>query len=333
MKRLLSLLLVLLLGGAGTESLPVTVIADGRLVVADTGGRGVLPTYISADWIREQAEVTRVLVFIHDASRDAELSLRIAYAARYAAGTDARTTILVVPQFLAEPDLTAHHLAQDVLHWTMTGWSYGEAALGPAAISSFSAVDAILARLADPAIFPALRRVVIVGYGAGAQLVQRYAVVGRRPAALEQRGIAVRYVAAEPSSYLWFGADRPNATASVACEAFDHWPYNLAGAPDYVDATAGLEERYIKRDVIYLLAEGDPDEQRSLSGADCAIYLQGPTRYARGMNYLFALELRHPNLVRHRVLSVWHGGQGAGSILLSPCGLAALFDRAGCAAF
>ena len=65
----------------------------------------------------------------------------------------------------------------------------------------------------------------------------------------------------------------------------------------------------------------------------CAAEAQGPTRYARGMNYLFMLEQRHPNLVRHRILSIWSVGHDAASMFMSACGLAALFDRPGCTPF
>ncbi len=327
------LFLALCLGGAAPDAeqlQPVASIAGGRLVVTGAAGQGTVPVYLSADWTRRQSDVSRVLIIIHDASRDADRALRIARAAQYAAHEDRVATMLVAPQFLAETDVAAHRVTEDVLRWRASGWSDGEAAQAPSPLSSFTVLDTILARLADPSTFPALRRAVVAGYAAGAQLVQRYAVVGRGAAVLEQRGISVRYVVANPSAYLWFGDDRSNGGSSLSCTGMNRWPYSLAGAPDYVDTAEDSEDRYIKRDVVYLLAEGNTDREPP---AGCQAAIQGPNRYARGMNYLFALELRHPNLVRHRILSVWGAGPDSATLFLSPCGLAALFDQTKCAAF
>ncbi len=309
---------------------PVAIIVDGRLPVATEAGQGELPVSISADWTRTLPDVTRALVVVHDDARDADATLRMARAARYAAGDTERGTLLVAPQFLAEPDLVAHHMPAAVLHWRDGGWIDGDIALGPAPISSFAALDAIFARLQDTRIFPALRRVVIAGHAAGGQFVQRYAVVGRAADELSRRGVSVRYVVANPASYLWFGEDRPMAKA---CGGSSRWRYGLGGAPSYVEHSDDLEERYIRRDVVYLLGEADTDEDQGLLDRSCAAEAQGPNRYARGMHYLFALELRHPNLVRHRILNVWGVGHDAASVFISPCGVAALFDRPGCAAF
>jgi hypothetical protein len=329
-------LLLLLAGSARAEPAehyPVAAIAGGRLTVVTEAGRGTLPIHVTADWTHRQPDVTRALVVVHGAMRDFDTSLRIAQAALYAAGQAGRGTMIVLPQFLAEPDMAAHAMPGDVLRWSVTGWVGGEAATGPAPLSSFDALDAILARLADPTTFPNLRRLAIAGHAVGAQLVQRYAVVGRGATALARAGIAVRYVVANPSSYVWFGDERPVPTDRATCGTLDRWAYGLAGAPAYVERADVLEERYIMRDVVYLLGEADIDPNHPSLDRSCAAEAQGPNRYERGMNYLFALEQRHPNLVRHSILSIWGVGHDAGSMFVSACGLAVLFDRPGCPAF
>ena len=326
------LLLALLAGGARAEPTDHRPFA-GTLMVATAAGQGKLPLRASADWTLPMPEAIRALVVVPGALRDADLSLRMAQASLYAAGDAGRGTRILVPQFMAEPDMAAHGVPNDLLHWNITGWIDGEAATGPAPISSFEALDAIVKRLADPAVFPNLRRLVIAGHAGGGQLVQRYAVVGRGAAALTNAGGAVRYVVANASSYLWFGEDRPVSTSRTACSAVDRWRYGLAQPPVYVEETEGLEERYIARDVVYLLGEADVDPNHPLLDKSCAAEAQGPNRYRRGMNYLFALELRHPNLVRHRVVNVWGVGHDAASMFVSPCGLAVLFDRPGCTPF
>jgi hypothetical protein len=342
LERLRWIILLLLAGAARAapaDQYAATSIADGRLTVVTETGRGTLPLRVSADWMHRLPEVTRALVLVHGAARDVDLARRVAQAALYAAGEAGRGTLTVLPQFLAEPDLAARttpgdlQRSGDLLRWSVTGWTDGEAATGPAPLSSFDALDAILARLADPETFPNLRRVVLAGHAAGAELVQRYAVAGRGTAALARAGIAVRYVVANPSSYVWFGEERPVPTSRTGCGTFDRWSYGLVGTPAYVERIDTLEARYIARDVVYLLGEADTDAQHPLLDRSCAAEAQGPTRYARGMNYLLALEQRHPSLVRHRILSIWGVGHDAGSMFSSACGLAALFDRPGCPAF
>jgi pimeloyl-ACP methyl ester carboxylesterase len=311
---------------------PVAAIADARLAITTELGQGILPLYVSPNWTRPLPEVTRALVLIHGTLRNADDYLRIARSAVSAAGASGRGTLVVVPQFLATPDATAYNLPNDVLRWSVPGWIDGDAAEQPSPISSFAAMDAILARFADTTEFPNLRTVVIAGHSAGAQLVQRYAVVGRAAMSLRQPALALRYVVANPSSYLWFGDDRPTPM-NVACPTYNRWKYGLADVPPYVRPTEQLEERYIQRDVIYLLGERDTDPDHRFLDKSCAAEAQGPTRYSRGMNFLLNLEQRHPNLVRHRIFTVWGVGHDATRMFTSTCGLAALFDRPGCLGF
>ena len=105
----------------------------------------------------------------------------------------------------------------------------GAAAPGP--VTAFGALDALLTRFADAQAFPALKAVVVAGHSAGGQLSQRYAAVARADAALKARGVAVRIVVANPSSYLWFGAERPYPPAPGACPDYDRWKYGIRGAP------------------------------------------------------------------------------------------------------
>jgi hypothetical protein len=312
---------------------PEAGAAFGKLTVTGAAGRGTLPLSVSADWTHSLPQIAQALVLVPSTHADAETSLRLAHAARYAAGEAGSGTIIVLPWFLAETDAAPHAMSGELLRWRDAGWINGEVASGPVPLSSLDAIDAIAARLADAAVFPNLRRLVIAGHSAGAQLVQRYAVVGRGTARLAHAGIAVRYVVANPSSYLWFGEERPVPVSAAACAGVFRWPYGLTASPAYVEPSEDLEARYISRDVVYLLGEADTDPNAPSLDRTCAAEAQGPTRYARGMNYLFMLEQRHPNLVRHRILSIWSVGHDAASMFMSACGLAALFDRPGCTPF
>src|ERR1700687_1701472 len=185
---------------------PVKEVASLRISV---GTQGTLPLYVSADWSSPLPDITRAVLVLHGRLRNADVYYRSAQSAQAAAGEAGKATIMVVPQFLAGIDVDAYQLSPDTLRWSLEGWEGGDPAGGPAPASSFDALDAILARLADRRLFPNLRQVVVAGHSGGGQVVQRYALAGNCERALRSENIAVRYVVANPSSYAYFSADRP----------------------------------------------------------------------------------------------------------------------------
>ena len=261
---------------------PVKEIADQRLSVTVTQGGGEVPVYVSQDWSQPQPGITRAVIVFHGLLRNADVYYADAKAALAQAGAAGAGTLLVVPQFLSDEDAAGYHLPPAMLHWGWDSWAGGEAAHGPVPASTFDAIDAVLARLADKRLFPNLRTVVVAGHSAGGQVVQRYAVVVKGEAPLLQRGIHLRYVVANPSSYLYFSPDRPDGNAA-ACPSYNEWKYGFAaGVPAYVSsAPAVLEKAYAARDVTYLLGGGgyrsEPSAARQvLRGGDAGAVSVGP---------------------------------------------------------
>jgi pimeloyl-ACP methyl ester carboxylesterase len=304
--------------------------------VQTTAGTGAFPFYASRPLGdgAVQPDIDRAVLVFHGVSRDADVYFRSAQKAAEVAGAAAQHTLLIAPQFLTARDVAAFGLPADTLHWSIEGWEGGKGALGPVPVSSFEAIDALLAMLADRHRFPKLAHVVLAGHSGGGQVMQRYAVVGQGEAALIAAGVSVRYVVANPSSFLYFSADRPQADGSfappadaAACPGFDQWKYGWTGAPAYAQrlSAASYESRYVKRDVVYLLGGADTDPQHPALDKSCAGEAQGPYRLARGHNYVRYLRRRHPDLAQpmHDIPGVGHEG---GRMLDSACGVAALFD-------
>jgi pimeloyl-ACP methyl ester carboxylesterase len=322
---------------------PVKAVGDQSLPVRTAAGTGRLVLYASRPLGdgAVQADVDRVVLVFHGRLRDADVYFRSAQKAARAAPEAAQHTLLIVPQFLAERDVVAHGLPPATLRWSLEGWEGGATALAPAPISSFEAVDALLALLADKTRFPKLAHVVLAGHSGGGQVVQRYAVVGQGEAALAARGVTVRYVVANPSSYLYFSADRPAGEGRFAvppeassCPRYDQWKYGWNEAPAYAQqlSRSDYESRYVKRDVVYLLGADDTDPQFPSLDKSCAAETQGAYRLIRGHDYVSYLRLRHPELTQaaHDIAGVGHDGD---RMLGSACGVAALFDdRQGSAA-
>jgi pimeloyl-ACP methyl ester carboxylesterase len=310
---------------------PVKEIADLRIAV---GAEGTLPLYASADWSNPLPDITRAVVVLHGRLRNAAVYFRSAKTAQAAAGDAGKTTIMIVPQFLAGIDVDAHHLAPDTLRWTLEGWEGGDPALGPAPASSFDALDAILERLADQHLFPNLRQVVVAGHSGGGQVVQRYAIAAKGETALTRQGVAIRYVVANPSSYAYFSAERPEPSIAASCPGYDNWKYGMAARPPYLagPAVASLEQAYVARQVIYLLGTRDTNPNHPALDKTCMAEAQGPYRFARGHAYVATMQARNAGMPNHQLWDVKGVGHDGDKMLTSPCGLKALFDLPGCLA-
>jgi pimeloyl-ACP methyl ester carboxylesterase len=310
---------------------PVRMIADARIAV---GGEGKLPLYVSGDWSSPLPGITRAVLVLHGRLRDADVYDRSARTAQAAAGEVGRTTLMIVPQFLAGIDVDAFQLPADTLHWSLEGWQGGDPAEGPRPLSSFEALDAILARLADRRLFPDLKQVVVAGHSGGAQVVQRYAMAGRGEAALARENIGVRYVIANPSSYAYFSAERPEPSIAASCPRYNDWKYGMEQRSAYVAAMspAELEQRYVSRKVIYLLGTRDTNPDHPALDKSCMAESQGAYRYARGHAYAAVMATRNSGTPNHQLFDVPDVGHDGDKMLTSPCGLAALFDLPGCAA-
>jgi hypothetical protein len=192
----------------------------------------------------------------------------------------------------------------------------------------------LLERLADRHEMPVLRDIVLAGHSAGAQMVQRYAVLNAIDETLRKRGIAMRYVVANPSSYLYFTTDRQRPDGGFG-------PYNRGLCPDFNDYRYGLDHlprdlrpldarhlaaRYAHRDVTYLLGNADNNPEHRWLDKRCGAEAQGATRLARGRAYLryeaWLPALKQNAHQAHEVAGVGHDQRG---MFGSVCGARALF--------
>src|SRR5262249_54194586 len=115
---------------------------------------------------------------------------------------------------------------------------------------------------------------------------------------------------------------------------YNNWKYGMDERPPYLaDATpAALEQRYVEREVIYLLGTLDTDPNHPALDKSCMAKAQGPYRYARGHAYAAAMAKRDNGTPNHRLWDVAGVGHDGDKMLSSACGLAALFDLPGCTA-
>jgi pimeloyl-ACP methyl ester carboxylesterase len=298
-----------------------------------------------ADWTMAQPSVRRALIVVHGLERNAEQNHRVGQRAIRNAGSAGQGTLLIGPQFLEEVDAQAHGLSGNVLRWTEDRWMAGANAEN-AHLSSYDAIDVILAKLADRKVFPNLKTVVLAGHSAGGQFVQRYAAVGKAGDALERSGIHLHFVVANPSSYLYFTPDRPALKSkgdftfeipSDTCHGkYNHWKYGLEDPPPYVGTitAADVEQRYVGREIVYLLGTSDNDPNHPELDKSCGAEDEGPQRFFRGQAFFRYLQMRHTELAgaaaRQRLWAVPGVDHDNDRMFNSECGLAALFEVGTC---
>lgn len=238
-------------------------------------------------------------------------------------------TIIIAPQFVMKygstDDIASAGLGSDILYWG-SGWSTGyNSKNSSATISSFAVVDQIAERLKDN--FSNMRQIVVVGHSAGGQFVNRYAAGSKIPEdVLYPAGVDIRYIVANPSSYLYLNEERwdQNDTNQYKfwipdsnyltdfCSDYDNntnydsYKYGLKNIKyssctymrdvDPVDPGGAIVSQYQQREVIYLL--GDKDTGSASLDTGCRAMLQGEHRYERGTVYYEYLQYYYGSSIR-----------------------------------
>jgi len=252
--------------------------------------------------------ITRALIMVHGAARNADHYFATATAAAFLAGA-LDNTIVIAPHFIARHDSAA---ANEVV-WPEGRDSWRSGGMSPSnpTLSSFDLMDEILRELANKKTFPNLTKVVVAGHSAGGQFATRYEMANTVDDG--ELGVSVSYVVANPSSYAWPAATRPRPTgdanpATAVQEAmgrdqgevhthFTYGPFDSTKAPGYDRWPKGLEGRtsgytakmtdeqlkkqLVARPTTYLLGQVDVLPLGGFDSSPTAM-AQGPTRRARG---------------------------------------------------
>jgi pimeloyl-ACP methyl ester carboxylesterase len=315
-------LLALLFTCASTQAAEhgVKELSPGRLLLTSgeiAVGIGPAPT-----------KIERVLIIIHGRQRNAETYRQTAERAAEQAGQSA-TTLVIAPQFLNESDIALHPVADSVLRWQGNDWMAGGVSTAPFNLSAYAALDEVVARIGDRLQFPDVKQVVIAGHSGGAQVVQRYALLGHDQPELKAAGVQVRYVVANPSSYAYFDERRPVAFSHAGCPDFNRWKYGLADLPAYAEGRtpAQLKESYAQRDIVYLLGQQDTDPNHPALDKRCEAKAQGTNRLARGRYYFEYLKRLYPQGMSQQLIEVPGVGHDGDGMFNSPEGQKALFGQ------
>ena len=307
----------ILLAAVGALIAPVSGGAQSRPCTTPTtpcerwvslgGGTGKSMVYATHALDTPNPAITRALIMVHGAGRNADHYFATSTAAGFLAGA-LDNTIIIAPRFIASPDKPQ----PNEIMWPNGGDSWRSGGMSPTNpnVSSFDFVDELLRKLANKKTFPNLTKIVVAGHSAGGQYATRYEMTNKLHGTLG--GVAVTYVVANPSSYAWPVAVRPLPTgdadpvgadkealgpdAEKVHTHFTYGPFDATKAPNFNRWPAGLENRnsytaqvsddqlkkqLVERPTTYLLGQVDV---LPLGGFDSSAnaMAQGPTRRARG---------------------------------------------------
>lgn len=271
-----------------------------------TVGQGWKVPYYRTVPLTGSKHVVHAIVGVHGNLRRPDQTFTGLFdAARAAHAT--RKVAIVTPFFQTNND----EPAEDEARWTSAAWKEGGEAEEPYGLSSFTVMDGILRSLADKEKFPRLRSIALVGHSAGGQFTQRYAAAGEAPTELS--GVRIRYVVANPSSYLYLSNLRPDLSDPTAtafdvpdssCPEYNDYKYGLRNLDTHYLRKVGAREmraRYLSRNVTYLLGSADVERDSELD-TEPAAELQGAHRFDRGLRYTSYLRTYFPSAPHQRLV-------------------------------
>lgn len=253
-----------------------------------------------------------------------------------ASGRNPDEILLIAPNFPGTPDAGKGFDGMPV--WSVDGWIGGFNATNVpyTGLSSLQVLDDLIGYVTDPARAPNVRRVTVAGHSGGGQIVQRYAALNNVDEGIRKRGIDLRYVVANPSSYLYFTPERPAGPRGKGfarydtnvCPDYDHYKYGMVDMVPYAAGKNGrqLFNRYSQRHVTYLAGTSDNDPNHRVLDKLCGAEAEGPTRLDRARNYWrYERHLAGRKRVNHQAHEVVGVGHDQAKMFGSRCGAQAVF--------
>jgi len=311
-----------------------------RVHLAHDGVAYDFPVYANHPLDGDLSKIEQIVLIQHGILRNGDAYYAAGASFLKDSGADPDKVLLLAPNFPAKADLAKGFDRMPL--WHAGGdhnWAGGDESVNPPYhISSLQVLDDLLQQLADKRRLPKLTRITLAGHSAGAQMMQRYAALNNVDEAIRGRGIDVRYVIANPSSYLYFTPDRPNGAAfapydTAQCADYNQYRYGMQEMVPYGRGRSGMElfDRYARRQITYLLGGDDNDPNHPKLDKRCGAEAQGPSRLERGLAYQryerhlagTALQLARSE---YEVIGVGHNQTG---MFGSQCGRVALFGNGG----
>ncbi|EIK95704.1 hypothetical protein PMM47T1_15001 [Pseudomonas sp. M47T1] len=254
-------------------ALPALAQASQWLAVEPQPGQGQLHYYASQP---ANTQARSALIVLHGFHHDARRTFDV--------GTGLSPNGLVIAPLFQSRGSKCQAEDEPVpqaveLQWSCGGWAQGDPALNAPSVTSFQAMDALIAEVHRQ--WPSVNTITVAGFSAGAQLVQHY--IGF---AAPQPGL--RFVVADPGSWLYFNSARPYPVGD--CPALEQWKYGTRQLPSWLahDGQAAAKQ-YAAAEVHYLAGTLDTGSGKGTAykvlDRSCAAMAQGPFRLERAQAY------------------------------------------------
>lgn len=271
-------------------------IAPDRFVIEKDHAKRSIPVVTSNPLDKHNDETEYLIIMIHGAGLNAIKSFATGQKLIESLGMPENRFLVLAPQIIEGVRLDEKGL----LFWDRS-WRSGGMSLSTGlnkdlpGLSSFTVID----KLIDAAVKrnPGIRRIIILGHSAGGQFVVRYAAINSRHELLEQQGISIRYVAANPSSYPYLDRTRFHFNPAgeilitpreemMNCPSYNKYNYGLEELYGYAEALSPqiIRTRLLSRPVMFVFGTADTDRDWGLDKS-CEADLQGKNRYERGLLY------------------------------------------------
>lgn len=279
--------------------------------VAEIDGQEYILTYEGTHDIQAESDpdVTHAVFIQHGAAQNPVTYFDNAYAALEEAASDRPDldledhTMVLATAKIGQSHVEDHPERYEDGHYPYWpgGWRGGSDSRNDPSVSNFDLLDAMALHIADE--FPAVESIVFAGHSAGGQVMSRYSVGSPIHDDLQDRGLDVRYVVSNPSSFLYLDRQRPDLDAEEgvidyanedpvvdgeACEAFNSYAYGLEGDVVEYMARRPAEELvadFRDREVFIFQGEEDNDPEGGALDTRCQAMTQGAHRLERGERY------------------------------------------------
>ena len=270
----------------------------------NSSGKVFAPIFSSKPLNHTQPKITNAIIVIHGLLTNAnDVFCDVFSAALNSTSAEAAAeNILVISPWFGTEQVSGFSWSEEEgfssyisAYWKTSDWmSAGDNTPGPTQyISSFDVLDQIVLYLSNTTLFPELDSVVLTGFSAGAQTIQRFSWATDLEEKLNalNSNLKVRYIVSDPGTYLYLTPARPlmetcvvlnntgvnwncsdfavpDARILADCATYDSWKYGIGAFPErnylYLrelkDRSNERLERTISfrnKDVRYILGEED----------------------------------------------------------------------------
>ncbi|KAI0146251.1 hypothetical protein GGR57DRAFT_506543 [Xylariaceae sp. FL1272] len=273
-------------------------------------------TLNSQDERHDPANIKRLIVVVSGLGRDGWLYVTSVLSSLYqldGSGPNIDNVVIMAPHFANGDDKGTSYPWDDsqpaggygststAMVWKGSRWISGDTSQYPVngfKTSSYDVLDRIISWYGDKALFPNLNTIVVAGHSAGAQIVQRYAAVGK-DLTDALNGTRLTYSISNPNSFLWLNSSRPLEMSS--CPDYNDWRegldnFDVSYNTELVEqGPAAVAANYRNKGIAY--GRG----LRDLGGFDdtCGANTQGANRHERFLNFIAAFMPSCPDPTWH----------------------------------